>query len=73
MSNYDLGLLITLDIGLAIIGILGITAGLTIMRIVMGRQLREIQTTGERVARLVKRVDAQLLRQYLDIDSDLGG
>jgi len=36
MPNYDIGLLITLDIGLAIIGILGTTAGLTIMGIVMG-------------------------------------
>ena len=73
MPNYDLVLLIPLDIGLAIIGLLGTTAGLTIMGIVMGRQLREIQTTGERVARLVERVDARLRRQYPDIDSDLGG
>ena len=71
MPNYDLGLLITLDIALAIIGILGTTAGLTIMSIVLGRQLREIQTTGAQVARIAERVDARLRRQYPDIDDDL--
>lgn len=71
MSNYDLGLLITLDIAFAVIGILGITAGLTMMGIMLGRQLREIQTTGAHVAHIAERIDARLRRQYPDIDEDL--
>ena len=71
MPNYDLGLLITLDIALAIIGILGTTAGLTMMGIMLGRQLREIQTTGAQVAQIAERIDARLRRQYPDIDDDL--
>jgi hypothetical protein len=70
--NYDLGLLITLNVFLTIIGMLGTTAGLTMMGVYLGRQLREIQTTGERVAIICERIDARLRRDFPDIGGDLG-
>ena len=71
MPNYDLGILITLNIALTIIGILGTTAGLTMMGVMLGRQLREIQSTGTHVTQIAERIDARLRRQYPDIDQDL--
>jgi len=65
------GILITLNITLTIIGVLGTTAGLTMMGVMLGRQLREIQTTGAQVAHIAERIDARLRRQYPDIDQDL--
>ena len=72
IPNYDLGLLITLNIGLTIMGILGGAAGLIIMSMMLGKQLREIQTTGERVAIICERVDARLRRDFPNIGGDLG-
>ena len=72
MPEHDLGVLITLNVFLSIIGVLGITAGLTTMGIYLGRQLREIQATGERVARIAERIDARLRRDFPNIGDELG-
>jgi hypothetical protein len=71
MPNYDLGLLITLNIGLTIIGMLGAAAGLITMSIMLGRQLREMHATGERIAGMTREVAFMIRRQYGDIDRDL--
>jgi len=71
IPNYDLGLLITLNIGLTIIGILGTAAGLSTMSIVLGKQLRESHVTGERIASMTREVAFMIRRQYADIDHDL--
>ena len=71
IPNYDLGLLMTLNIGLTITGILGGAAGLTIMSMMLGRQLREIHATGERIVSMTREVAFMIRRQYADIDRDL--
>jgi len=70
--NYDLGLMITLNIFLTIIGILAAAIGLIVMSLMLGKQLREIQSTGERVAIICERIDARLRRDFPDIGRDLG-
>ena len=71
MPQPDLGILITLNIGLTIMGILGGAAGLIIMSMMLGRQLREIHATGERTASMTREVAFMIRRQYADIDRDL--
>jgi len=71
MPNYDLGILITLNIGLTLVGILGTVIGLITMSRMLGRQLREIQLTGERVAHICERIDARLRRSFPNIGDDL--
>lgn len=71
VPNYDLGILITLNISLTIVGILAAAIGLITMSIMLGKQLREIQSSGERVALICERIDARLRRQYPYIDQDL--
>ena len=72
IPNYDLGLLITLNISLTLIGILAAAIGLVTMSLMLGKQLREIQATGERVAIICERIDARLRRDFPDIGRDLG-
>ena len=72
IPHYDLGLLITLDISLTLIGIVAAAIGLITMSLMLGRQLREIQSTGERVAIICERIDARLRRDFPDIGRDLG-
>lgn len=72
IPNYDLGILITLNIGLTIVGILAAAIGLITMSIMLGKQLHEIQATGERVAIICERIDARLRRDFPDIGGDLG-
>ena len=67
MPNYDLGILITLDIGLAMMTVLGMMAGFWFML----REMREIAASTERVAGIAERLDARLRRQYADIDREL--
>jgi hypothetical protein len=69
--NYDLGLLITLNISLTIVGILAAAIGLITMSLMLGRQLREIHATGERIAGMTREVAFMIRRQYADIDRDL--
>jgi hypothetical protein len=67
MLNYDLGILITLNIGLTLIGLFGAIIGVWgIMR----QNIRS-QEIAERVAGMAERLDARLRRQYADIDRDL--
>jgi hypothetical protein len=67
IPNYDLGLLITIDICLALMGLLGMMAGFWFM----SRDMRAITASSERVAGIAERLDARLRRQYADIDREL--
>ena len=67
MPNYDLGILITIDICLALMGLLGMMAGFWFM----SRDMRAITASSERVAGIAERLDARLRRQYADIDREL--
>ena len=67
MPEHDLGLLITLNIGLALTGILAAMIGIwTIIR----QNIRS-QEIALHVAQIAERIDARLHRQYADIDRDL--
>ena len=57
--NYDLGILITVDIGLALMTILGMMLGFWAML----HEMREISAISERVAGIAERLDARLRRQ----------
>jgi len=67
MPNYDLGILITLDICLALIGLLGAALGVWAIL----HEMKQISASTERVAGMAERLDARLRRQYADIDRDL--
>ena len=64
MPNYDLGLLITLDSGLALLGLLLTFVGIWAILRQMGRNTRELATITREVAFMIR-------RQYADIDRDL--
>ena len=67
IPNYDLGILITIDIGIGLLTVIAIMIGVWgIMR----QNLRS-QEIGERVAGIAERLDARLRRQYADIDREL--
>ena len=60
MPNYDLGILITLNVALVLIGLLvGCIAVWMILK------------QGNQTAQIAERIDARLRRQYADIDRDL--
>ncbi len=67
MPNYDLGILITLNIALTLIGFLA--AAVAVWGIM--RQNIRSQEIGLRVAEIAERLDARLRRQYADIDREL--
>ncbi len=79
IPNYDLGLLITLNIGMTLSGIL-ITAisCWAILRqanantTYLAEVAQRISASTERVAEIAERIDARLRRQFPDIDSELG-
>ena len=64
MPNYDLGLLISLDIGLALIGL--IFAGMVYWSIT--RHLTQATTE---ITTMTREVAFMIRRQYADIDRDL--
>ena len=63
--------LITLNIGLTLVGILGTLAGLVALGFSLGRTLREVSADARQIAGMLERIDARLHRQYADIDRDL--
>jgi len=65
MSNSGLGILITLDIALALLGLLVAVIGLWII-------VRQAAANTNHIAQIAERIDARLRRQYPDIDQDLG-
>ena len=67
MPQYDIAMLMTVNIFLALLGLLGMMAGFWFM----SRDMREIMATSERVAGIAERLDARLRRQYADIDREL--
>jgi hypothetical protein len=78
MPNYDLGLLITLNIGLTLTGILAAMIGVwTILRqanantTYLAEIVERTSRSNERVAEIAERIDARLRRQFPDIDNDL--
>jgi len=68
IPNYDLGILITIDISVALATVLIVVIGIWgIMR----QNIRSQQIMLE-VARIAQRIDARLRRDFPDIGQDLG-
>ena len=61
IPNYDLGLLITLDIGLALLGLILTFAGVWAI-------LYEVK----QIARIAERIDVRLRRDFPNIGDELG-
>ena len=66
IPNYDLGILITIDICIGLITALGMTAGLWFM----SRDMRAIVASNERIARIAERIDVRLRRDFPNIGDE---
>ena len=64
IPNYDLGILITLNIALTLIGI-------TIAVIGVWAIMRELRTSTREITQITREVAFMIRRQYGDIDRDL--
>ena len=71
MPNYDLGLLITLDIGLALLGLFGTFVGVWAILRQMGQNTRELTEGRRDISTIQREVAFMIRRQYADIDRDL--
>ena len=66
IPNYDLGILITLNICLTLIGLSVAIAGVWFL----SRDLKEIIASNERIARIAERIDARLRRDFPNIGDE---
>ena len=71
IPHDDLGLLITLDIGLAILGLLLTFAGVWAILWQAQRTTRETREGMREIAQITREVAFMIRRQYADIDRDL--
>ena len=71
IPNYDLGLLITLDIGLALLGLLLTFAGISAIIWQLQRNARESREGMREITQITREVAFMIRRQYGDIDRDL--
>lgn len=67
VPNYDLGILITLNICLTLIGMSIAVAGVWFL----SRDMKEIMASNERIANICERIDARLRRSFPNIGDDL--
>ena len=67
MPQYDIAMLITLDIGLALLGLILTFIGIWAIL----HEMKGIAASNERIAGMAERLDARLRRQYADIDREL--
>lgn len=71
IPNYDLGILITFNIGLTMIGILGAMIGVWAILKQANANTSYLAENGRRVAEIAERIDARLRRDFPDIGEDL--
>lgn len=71
MPQYDLGILITVDIGIAMMTALGMMAGFWAIVREMNRNTRETREGMREIAEMTRTVAFMVRRQYGDIDRDL--
>ena len=72
IPNYDLGMLITFNIGLTMIGILTAVIGVWAILKQANANTAYLAENGRRVAEIAERIDARLRRDFPDIGQDLG-
>lgn len=75
MPNYDLGLLITLNIALTLTGFFGAMISVWVIIRQAGRNARELSQESREgmreIATITREVAFMIRRQYADIDRDL--
>jgi len=72
MPNYDLGILITLNIALTLTGITIAVVGVWAILKQANANTAYLADSTRRVAEIAERIDARLRRDFPDIGSDLG-
>jgi len=71
MPQYDIAMLITLDIGFAILGLLLTFAGIWAIIWQLQRNARESREGMREISQITREVTFMIRRQYGDIDRDL--
>ena len=71
MPQYDIAMLITLDIGLVILGLLLTFAGIWAIIWQLQRNARESREGMREISQITREVAFMIRRQYGDIDRDL--
>jgi hypothetical protein len=79
IPNYDLGMLITFNIGITFLSIFVVAVGLVIVvrqananTTYLAEMAERSTRSSERVAEIAERIDARLRRQFPDIGEELG-
>ena len=72
MPNYDLGILITLNIALTLTGVTIAVVGVWVILKQANANTAYLADSTRRVAEIAERIDARLRRDFPDIGSDLG-
>lgn len=72
IANYDLGLLITLNISLTLIGITIAVIGVWAILKQANANTAYLVDSTRRVAEIAERIDARLRRDFPDIGNELG-
>ena len=72
IPNYDLGILITVDISLALIGLFVAVVGIWIIIRQANANTAYLADSTRRVAEIAQRIDARLRRDFPDIGGELG-
>lgn len=72
IPNYDLGMLITFNIGITFLSIFVAVVGLIILVRQANANTAYLAENGRRIAEIAERIDARLRRDFPDIGSDLG-
>jgi len=72
MPNYDLGILLTFNIGMTFLSIFVAVVGIVIIVRQANSNTTYLADISHRVAQIAERIDARLRRDFPDIGSDLG-
>ena len=71
IPNYDLGILITFNIGITFLSIFVAVVGLIILVRQANANTAYLAENGRRVAEIAERIDTRLRRDFPDIGEDL--
>ena len=72
IPNYDLGMLITFNIGITFLSIFVAVVGIVIIVRQANSNTTYLAEISQRVAQIAERIDARLRRDFPDIGADLG-
>lgn len=72
IPNYDLGILITFNIGITFLSIFVAVVGIIIIVRQANSNTTYLAEISQRVAQIAERIDARLRRDFPDIGGDLG-